>query len=60
MCDLGATGSQQSIYTTFTFRAFSRRFYPTRLAISTLVRRKRNNKISLSVTARMFTESAKH
>ena len=33
----------------FTFRAFSRRFYPKKLTIITFVRRKRNNNISLSV-----------
>ena len=31
------------------YRAFSRRFYPKRLPISTFVRRKRNKNISLSV-----------
>ena len=46
---------------TFTFRAFSRRFYPERLTISTFVRRKRNNNLSLSVQLGMFIEpSAKH
>ena len=33
---------------TFTFRAFSRRFYPKRLTISIFLRRKKND-ISLSV-----------
>jgi hypothetical protein len=36
-------------YFTFSFRAFSRRFYPKRLTISPLVFRKRNNNISLWV-----------
>jgi hypothetical protein len=34
---------------TFTFRAFSRLFYPKALKISPFVRRKRNNNISLSL-----------
>ena len=34
---------------TFTFRVFSRRFYPKRRTISTFVRRMINNTISLSV-----------
>ena len=34
---------------TFTFRAFSRLFYPKRLTITAFVRRKRNKNISLSV-----------
>jgi hypothetical protein len=47
---------------TFTFRAFSRCFYPKRLTIRTFVRRKRNN-ISLAPggTVEMFIElRAKH
>ena len=33
---------------TFIFRAFSRRFYPKRITITTFFRRKRNNNITLS------------
>ena len=38
---------------------FSRRFYPKRLTISTLVRRERNHNRSVG-TLRKFIESAKH
>ena len=43
------TGMYSLFTFSFTFRAFSRRFYPKRLIISTFVRRKRHNNISLTV-----------
>ena len=44
------------VYITFTFRAYSRNFYPKQLTISTFHRRKRNNIMLLSVSIKLHWE----
>jgi hypothetical protein len=48
-CKVSSSLTSEEITSTLTFRAFNRHFYPERLTISTCVRRKRNNNMSLSV-----------
>ena len=47
-CRFQTVAGQKCDHPPFTFRAFSRRFYPMRLSISTFTRRRRNN-ISLTL-----------